>query len=1325
MKNLLRFRSGSPNRRDGGMALIVTLSLIVLVTVAAMAFFVRATSNSSVETSRWKHAVSDQLAQTASDYLTGMLAREIITNSASYTNSGVVVYQPRAASNAVPTTAVLSTLSNNPVFPNLVRQSIPNADTNASSDGTASPSRNGRVITTNFWNKPMLTIGGGFSATNQTPNWIYVCRDGTITNSVTTPNASNIIGRFAYHVYNTGGLLDANVAGYPSVVTNSGMTNLALIKGTLAGADLTQLPNVTQTNVDQLVAYRNATITNSASNYVNYVLASASNGFLNALVVTNQATSATNTNNPFQTRQDLIRYATIQNTGLTNALPYLTHHTRALEQPSYARPTNLPLIVGSTNTAPSALAQIQSYVGNNSYVGGESAINLTGGGFLTNVVTTTFTRVNGTTAVPGEPLLKTKFALSRLTNVTSTAIAATGSPIHQMFGLKRSSTSSPWVYDHGIPGGTGVMIGTMAKVAAANREPDFAELLKAAINAGSVGKGAVSSFTNQWSMDVSGDLQILQIMANLIDQQKTDNYPTWIQFTDSTGTVRDIYGTQDLPYFYRFHYFPVVTRLPNPLLASTDTTNITIGATNYNLCHASTNTLVDPGSASYMLIPQIWNPHDANTPVAPVGGPKSFRLLADSVSQNWLGQTNNYWTAWITPTPASGSFDGAPNCTNAKPPITNTSLYPDYPVIQNNPAYPTQLPLQFSFDSLPHAQAAFREPTLMWQSGTVTGLTLAGVAKTDINTAKTYYGILLGTIPISWSNAIGGTNYIFQPSSMQLVNPSGPRGSPPYYSYWEQKMTIRMQYMDAAGNWITYQQFEGGAKLNDQPSYPLYVNTADFPLHEYNNPFASPNYGWSGGASASPELCRPLSGPYDPRSSRFSSCLNGHYCADDPSARGPTLGNPLDAIAPVTSTGGGDDRGYQGLSAAQNDAVASAGVVLLKSQRPSNSRGQFAEYDVPGNNASPTQLQMGWLAFANWSVWCGGCDGYFYDGMMSQNNPLSTLVGPTATRAIYYQDADGVCRRAMGAYVPNTATPTAGGMTTAATTIGLPMATASTSWTMGVGTPLAQSISRGTFLHRPFRSVAEMSYAFRGTPWKNIDFFTPESGDTALLDVFCVNEPPANALTAGKVNLNTPLAPVLLALLAWTPRDAANPSVTLTTNEASTIASTLLTITTNANSWQGPLTCVPDLVGHYVGSVTPSTITPDVYTFTSYPSTATSSNAVYAGFSQALCGSNSSDTSGSTIWNSFTSGSFTYSSDYSRNVQRLHEAPIRTLADCGQVRVWNLMYDVVAQAGGFPTGVSPSATTFNVGSENHSWIHVALDRARATVVDSQVETPLP
>jgi hypothetical protein len=66
------------------------------------------------------------------------------------------------------------------------------------------------------------------------------------------------------------------------------------------------------------------------------------------------------------------------------------------------------------------------------------------------------------------------------------------------------------------------------------------------------------------------------------------------------------------------------------------------------------------------------------------------------------------------------------------------------------------------------------------------------------------------------------------------------------------------------------------------------------------------------------------------------------------------------------------------------------------------------------------------------------------------------------------------------------------------------------------------------------------------------------------------------------------------------------------------------------------------------------------------------------------------------------------------------EAMIRALADSSDTRTWNLMIDVVAQAGKF----NPKATSlgsFTVEGEKHYWLHVAIDRFTGEIVDEQLE----
>jgi hypothetical protein len=159
--------------------------------------------------------------------------------------------------------------------------------------------------------------------------------------------------------------------------------------------------------------------------------------------------------------------------------------------------------------------------------------------------------------------------------------------------------------------------------------------------------------------------------------------------------------------------------------------------------------------------------------------------------------------------------------------------------------------------------------------------------------------------------------------------------------------------------------------------------------------------------------------------------------------------------------------------------------------------------------------------------------------MYAQNNPSAPFYLGSGVEPCYYADADGVVRRATGAYVPSV------NGSSASAAVGLPTASingytnapqstpAATATTPATKTPFTQSQSRPLLLHRPFRTVAELGYVFRDVPWKNIDFFTPESGDAALLDLFCINETgDPNGMVAGKVNLNTRQAPVLTAIVS-------------------------------------------------------------------------------------------------------------------------------------------------------------------------------------------------
>jgi hypothetical protein len=235
---------------------------------------------------------------------------------------------------------------------------------------------------------------------------------------------------------------------------------------------------------------------------------------------------------------------------------------------------------------------------------------------------------------------------------------------------------------------------------------------------------------------------------------------------------------------------------------------------------------------------------------------------------------------------------------------------------------------------------------------------------------------------------------------------------------------------------------------------------------------------------------------------------------------------------------------------------------------------------------------------------------------------------------------------------------------------------------------------------------------FSGTPWKNIDFFTPQSGDTALLDVFTAYEPPtqttnSNPLVAGVANLNTQQTPVLQAILGGAYVDdvpgatGTNTAFTPFTggpngqaNSILTSGSTLTARTANTStSGLGPLQNVSELVGRWNHALSPG------------------NNNLAAGYSGPV-----GDLT-SVIGSSGSGFSNAKSMQY---VDRFREAFIRPLAAVGNTRVWNLMIDVIAQTGRYPQGTSNPAY-FVVDGEQRYWVHVAIDRYTGQVLDKQVE----
>jgi hypothetical protein len=882
-------------------------------------------------------------------------------------------------------------------------------------------------------------------------------------------------------------------------------------------------------------------------------------------------------------------------------------------------------------------------------------------------------------------------------------------PIYDRFGLKRTSTSAPWTYNHGQD-----YIMTLAQVAAANREPDCAELLKAAICVGSVAKGApnnLNSYYNwNYTIDKTTDYDILQVMANLIDQADTDSYPTQIQIllptgTSGTGPYHVLSGVEDLPYIYRWHAMTVVDQLPTPASALiTQAQNGTVTApANFN-----------GGDFKELYTLDLWNPHDATTLVtSSTNRPTQFRIYA-----TWQDPDGNT-TAWTT---------AALGVTTPSPSV--------YPVVHGSSLALTQANTAMTITDT-SGGLAFREPTMIWRPSYPSGISILAPNGNIVDAVNTgtpsgsttvsYCGIVVGSMPVE---AVDANNKIWQALQAGIdTNYKVPAGGA--YS----QINFALQYADPnnAGNFITYDNFY--TDIHGLQMLPNIVansaDTATYPNGDYQSPFKSNQVTqWGGGTVM------------DPRTIRFGVATGSFLGEAGHSAIGPNTGDFLLEPTAYSNFVGGNQPNNTG-TPTMNATIGNT-YTLLETDRPRADAGNVVNYSNPCQSYNPPPIgpcpQMRFYSGAEYRGGSGTTNASGeYNGLFAQNTPAiqsaSLAQNGTYTQAqLYYEDADGVNRRASGAYAPTALT---GSMDNAAADeVGIPTVTADTYQDGGVLTGsniLPQSQNRPIILNRPFRSVSDMSYAFHNSPWKNIDFFTPESGDSALVDTFCINEPPPAAMVAGKVDLNTRQIPVLKALINGGYTDefynygssvatSAFALKPLTPVEAGNVATALVGITTAPDAWRGPLQNISGLVGRYIANPgTGAATATDAYYFQD-PSATPANIYCYAGLSAALGGGAAGP--GANIYSDTSVVPANVPVAVPYTIQRFCEAGLRPLMDAGQVRVWNLLIDVIAQTGHYPK-TATGLDQFLVEGQKRVWIHVAIDRYTGQVLDKQTEVVTP
>ena len=614
-----------PARRRG-FALVIVLSAVVLMTILLLAYFSRAQLNRQISFGSAGMARAEMLANTATDMVVGDLVKEMELGSIIKTTSGTTIFLPSTNASILPSRSLppsVTSLSH----PNLIKISKSDIDfaegvhltfsppatkfpSRAVDVSTLIPSTNGRFIGLSRWDETRLSQNN--FTVDMAPDWVLITRSGLLNTPASPPpiselinrspaNTNRVIGRFAYAIYDMGGLLNANVAGYPSTLAVTDLDS----KPNTASADLTAL-GLTQVQVDAFVTWRNAASASTRDSYLAYSRTNApTNGFL---------TPATG-DRGFFSRQDLIGYATT-NAWSANALTMLTAWKRDSTVPNWTPDYDATSLGGNAAFNYRSLAQSRTDIANPTISAVRRAYE---------------NSIDGESAKVGDAVVRKPFPLTRLAwlGVNGPAGGANATQIRKAFGLVWDATAKRWIYTSpdstdstpapaSLPAPLGEIptvqtIKTLGQVAALDpsRDPDFFEYLKAGLLRGSLGKvgrqtaAAGSGLTETYVADVYPDYQIFRIGAGMIDQADEDSIPTEIRTTILSGLgsiEKSAYGTESIPYLAR-----ILFSFYRPDVAG----RTRIGA---------------------WIIPEVWNPHRDADAAPPAGAsediyPTTFRIV--------------------------------------------------------------------------------------------------------------------------------------------------------------------------------------------------------------------------------------------------------------------------------------------------------------------------------------------------------------------------------------------------------------------------------------------------------------------------------------------------------------------------------------------------------------------------------------------------------------------------------------------------------------------------------------------------------------------------
>jgi len=1081
--------------RRGGFALVLVLSMLVLVTVLVMAFFTRASMNRKIVASSVAQQQVQFLTDFAVDLIVGDLRHEFAAGSDE--DSGSQVGSPRflpltvntahllhgtnryvstapsmAPSRTVssqgdsPSTLVKQSLRDIPFFrtgPGLVNHTgLPPVPVRASASNTTEVGPGGAFIRSDRWLLPGLA---GEEETIAPPDWIYVDRSGRTPSNFNanwaepaSGNTNAIIGRFAYNVYDVGGLIDINVIG--NLLDENDEDGGNARRGRLHQVQLGSAPDdLAVPAFNEFLQWRGGGSPGLLSD--KSWLFEPTRNFLQAPAGTQRLLN----------RQELLDYVRRDDSPIPpSALRFLTPLSRDLNAPSHVPEPNRPLYPDAA-TAEGVNPPLASVV------------------FPSQ---TTLSRGSGPalTVPEGTPVMLRRFPLSKLDLLNDPG--ADPADLEYYFGLERNADGTfryTAVSDEG-------RIRWLEEVAAEGREPNFFEVLKAVILAGSLGRNAGNVYTIEQPKDVARDPQIIQIGANIIDQWDENNLPTTIEFpTESNPNGSQwvaFHGVENLPYLNNFEF---VAHRPE----------------------------YDPDRFQVWMLFDVWNPHqNATTPpptseiaefrIHPRSGYLSGQFRYDVSSAPDLiarpGNTNPWNYHSLVPARVSNNHSVV-DLNAGRDLIFENVAYPDPTIIRGErPTQPGSTPGILVFD-LPYL-----EPAVPGNPDDIPpGL------KADLNALLDFYGREL--LPPDGNGFYGAKSY----NSFSL--------RPPSFPHTGRRLMVDLQYRPAGSNdWKTYQTLnevfpttssaDSPEKRGLQTAPPTTTHGSrripgEFDLITYHGAAGGPPpeehafYGWRDVTPSHGVSFFPVIKP-DPRTMRFGNSAHGTDVASS-TVLGTTIRQSI-------QTPNWSDLAFTELSRQQNWRATESTYMLGLSSSPNHAPFPSEAFGLPSE-------AFEWANVSSFST-------RFIRAMFGfiANRPeggLDRSVNPSR-----YRDRDGIIRPGDG-YLG--AIPTANPVTAS-----------------GIGS----REDRPVILNRRFRSVGEMGYAFRDLPWKTLDFFSRNSGDLGLLDAFSLDETEEQLpLVAGKINLNSAPTEVLAALLAGVSKDTESSTV-IGADEAMAIAEAIV-----------------------------------------------------------------------------------------------------------------------------------------------------------------------